>query len=248
MAKEDAEDFKDIFTHVGNLYDDERSSSGSPEVGQFVWVPVCEMEGRPWIADVTRDDPTSHTTAEFRIRKFDDSVDFKGKGDRFPVHALKLTANHELIVTRAKKRLCLITGRGEGVDGNTLPEGPQKNKGLNAFPTQYFLAPLYSASSSAKTAAFGSVMSARIRCLMYPEYFWMKRSGGIVSVHSVARLDHTFCNPLSYGCELENLFVSDEALAFIQDQIRILFNLPPSDDFLAVQEMLCDALPDVFKS
>lgn len=243
----DKEEFLDIFSFLDALYDSSRTNGAELEAGQFCWVPVLEGEPRPWIADVVRSAPTTHDSAEFDIRRYDVSRDFRGKGARLPVHALQLTDNHELILSRAKKRLCLIIGKTDGTDPNSLPEGVQRNKALNAFGSQYILAPVYSASSHTKPTAFGSVMSARIRCLMYPEFFWLRKSGGIIKQDSVVRLDHLFLNPLSYGIYPENHFLTAEAQGFILDQIKLILGEEPSDEYVQVRDMLVDDLPNIFK-
>ncbi|WP_143595757.1 hypothetical protein [Tamilnaduibacter salinus] len=244
---EDKDEFADIFSFLEAMYDSNRTAEERPGVGQFVWVPVPERDGKPWVADVVRSAPTSHDSAELTIRRYDSQQDFQGKGSRLPIHALNLTDNHELMISRAKKRLCLIVGQTEGADPYSLPEGPQRNKALNAFHRHYILAPLYSVSSPAKATSFGSVMSARIRCLMYPEFFWLPKTPSIIRENSVARLDHLLTDPLIHGVSPENHFISDEARGFIADQLRILCGDEPSTEYLELQEVLLDDLPDVFK-
>ncbi|AOY87826.1 hypothetical protein BKP64_06365 [Marinobacter salinus] len=243
----DKEEFLDIFSFVNSMYDSTRTKGELPESGQFCWVPVLEKERRPWVADVKRSAATTHDSAELEIRRFDDTRDFRGKEARLPVHALNLTENHELILSRAKKRLCLIIGKVDGVDASTLPLGVQRQKALNAFGSQYLLAPLYAASSQKKATSFGSVMCARIRSLMYPEFFWVPKSGGVIKEDSVIRLDHLFIDPLQCGSAPENHFLSTEAQAFVMDQIQVILGETPSEEYLQVRELLVEDLPDAFK-
>jgi hypothetical protein len=77
-------------------------------IGEIVYVPVSETRKRHLIADTVRADPTTHDSAVFHIRDMKDDVDFKGKGSRLPVKALNLDDSHEVILSRAKKRPCLV--------------------------------------------------------------------------------------------------------------------------------------------
>lgn len=243
----DKEEYDDIFSFLDSMYDTTRKWGTELESGQFCWVPVLEKEHRPWVADVKRSAVTMHDSADLDIRRYDEAKDFKGKDTRLPVHALRLTDNHELIISRAKKRLCLIIGKTDGADPHSLPEGVQRNKALNAFGSQYLLAPLYSASSPKKVTSFGSVMCSRIRSLMYPEFFWAPKSGGVISEDSVIRLDHLFLDPLVYGVTPENHFLSAEAQGFVMDQVKLILGEDPSEEFVEVRELLLEDLPDVFK-
>lgn len=243
----DTEDVVDLFQFIEGMYEGpDRKPGKDPEPGQIVIAPVPEQRHRPWIADVTRSDPTSHDRADLVIRPQSEN-DFRGKAARLPVHQLHLTESHELMVARAKMRRCIVLARTSGVDAMTLPEGGQRNKALNAFHPLYYLAPLYSVSNKIKTTAFGSVMSIRIRCLMYPEFFFFPRSGGIINTDSVARLDHMFVNQLAFGVEPQNLFLRDEAMGMLMDQVRVLLGEEASDDYVQLREVLLDGLPAIFK-
>ena len=82
---------------------------------------------------------------------------------------------------------------------------------------------------------------------MYPEFFWVPKSGGVIKEDSVIRLDHLFVDPLQYGFTPENHFLSTEALAFVMDQIQLILGESPSEEYLEVRELLVDDLPDAFK-
>lgn len=242
----DVETFSDLYDLIGNCYDTTRKASSNYEVGQIVFVPVIEHGRRLLIADVARSDPTSHTDVTLSIRH-PNGNDFRGKGKRLPVKLLNLDENHEAVLSRAKLRPCLIIGKHGGVKPHTLPEGQQRNKATNAFPEVYLLSPIYSTSTPQKPTSFGPVLTARIRCLMYPNFVYLPRSGGILSQSGVLRLDHLFFSGLEHDVQPQNLFVSEHVLAICHDQLKLLCGFQCSDEYLDARKLLLDELPETYK-
>jgi len=234
----------DLSALVG-YYDNKRKPSASPEIGQVVFTPVLNTERRPYIADAQRSDPHTHRSADMAIRPMDDAIDFRKK-QRLPIAALHLGETEELVVARAKQRPCLVLAKSGGIDANTLPEGAQRNKALNAFGDIYCLAPIYSISSANKATSFGPVMSARIKCMMYPEFIYVPPSGLILKVPGIIRLDRLFWSHLFAASEPQPLFISNEILGVCWNQLKILTGESASGEFLEMRDLMLSCLPDEY--
>lgn len=226
-----------------DYYDNGRKPSASPEVGQVVFTPVMNTERRHHVADSQRSDPHDHRTAQLTIRLMDDSIDFRCKKDRLPIAALQLGETEELVVTRAKQRPCLVIAKADGIDASSLPEGAQRNKALNAFGSIYCLAPIYSISTAKKPTSFGPVMTARIKCAMYPEFVYAPQSGLILVVPGVIRLDRIFWSHLIASTDPQPLFLSKGILGVCWNQLKVLSGEAPSKEYSDLRDTLLTCLP-----
>ena len=119
-------------------------------------------------------------------------------------------------------RPCLVIAKAPGIDPLSIPEGPQRKSTARAVgDASYLLAPIYSISTATDRTSFGPVMAARIKCLMYPNFLYVRQSGLTLPVPGVARLDRLFVNPMTNGVELTDVFVIPQILAICHEQIRI---------------------------
>jgi hypothetical protein len=227
------------------LFDYYRNKSkpvNQTEIGQIVFTPVLNTERRPHIADAQRLDSYTHTSAQLFIRPMHDTSDFRKK-DRLPIAALHLGETEELVVSRAKQRPCLILAKSEGVDSASLPEGPQRKKALNAFTDIYCLAPIYSISTAKKSTSFGPIMTARIKCMMYPEFVYAPPSGLIIDTPGVIRLDRIFWSHLIAASEPQPLCITSEILGICWNQLKILTGKIASAKYIELRELLLSYLP-----
>lgn len=224
-------------------WDGKRKIGKEIEVGQIVYAPVPDTDPRHKVADVLRSNVTAHDSAELRFRAVDDNTDFRQKPGRLPLAALKLGDTEELLVTKGKQRPCIVLAKSEGVATATLPEGEQRNKGQHAFRLIYCVAPLFSCSTGTKATAFGPMMAARIKCLMYPEFVYLTKKEPALDCDSIVRLDRLFCTHLQCATRAQNAFVSDSLLEIAWSQIRMMAGEQPSDTFLELRELMLATLP-----
>ncbi len=240
----ESEAFDDLGTLYGGFYDEKRKTGSAPEPGQIVFCPALETDRRLKIGDVQRSDPTSHRSVTMRIRE-QERLDFKGKDDRLPIHGLKLGSTHELVISRAKLRPCLVIGGGGSLDPKSLPDGSQQRLAAAAFYPSYFLAPTYSVSTAVEPSAFVPVVTARVKCLMYPEFFYLRQSGGYLRVPSIARLDRLFVSAPHPGSGFEptDLFLIPEIFSVVVEQVRSLFGQALSTEYRELREMMLSFLP-----
>tara|TARA_R110001592_G_scaffold6045_22_gene32895 strand:+ start:1818 stop:2537 length:720 start_codon:yes stop_codon:yes gene_type:complete len=227
-----------------NFYSSTGQENGA---GQIVYCPVTFQDRRPLIADIARADGLEHKKADITIRKYQEAVDFKGK-DRLPVAALEnLEEKSEAIISIGKVRPCLIIGSAGEVDPNLLPTGWQRNKALNAFDTQYLLAPIYSASTHKQLNSFGPILTARIRAAMYTEFLFLPKSEPALPNDSICRLDRMFLSPLLCAARHRDLWLHEEAMSFLNEQLFWMLGQEPEQEFLDTRQLLLDDLPDEAK-
>lgn len=224
-------------------YYESRKPINKYEVGQIVFAPVSFTDRRPHVYDVKRSDPTSHNQVKHQFRLLDDNVDFRRKPDRLPIAALALGETEELLAIKAKMRPCLILGKVEGVDPKTLPEGAQRNKAQNGFDCAYLLAPIYSVSSEHKETQFGPIMTARIKCMMYPEFIYAPQKAPALEVPGVIRLDRAFWTHLIACSEPTDSYLSKEMMGICWTQIKIILGDQPSDEYSELRDLLLSELP-----
>ncbi len=213
-------------------------------VGQIIYCPVTFQDRTPLIADITRADGREHKKADFKIRKYQEAVDFKGK-NRLPVAALSNLENKcEAIISIGKVRPCLIIGKVGQVNPNLLPVGWQRNKALNAFDPQYLLAPVYSVASVHEPSAFGPIITARIKAAMYSEFMFLPKNEPALPNDSICRFDRIFLSPLTSAVRHRDLWLHGDAMNFLNQQLFWMLGQEPEKEFLELRELLLEDLSD----
>lgn len=215
--------------------------------GQIIYCPVSFQDRKPLIADITRADGIEHKKADITIRKYQEAVDFKGKS-RLPVAALgNLGDKCEAIISIGKVRPCLLIGKVGEVNPNLLPAGWQRNKALNAFDSQYLIAPIYSVASVYEPGAFGPIITARIRAAMYPEFLFLPQNDPALPNNSICRLDRMFLSPLLCATRHRDLWLHADAMNFLNEQLFWMLGKDPEEEFMETRQLLLDDLPDEAK-
>ena len=174
-------------------------------------------------------------------------MDFRRKKDRLPIAALSLGETEELLAIRAKKRPCVVIAKIDGVNPTSLPDGEQRKKALNAFDGMYLLAPIFSISNGFKETCFGSVMTARVRCMMYPEFVYAPESKPALESPGIIRLDRFFWSHLVACTEPCDIFLTKDILGVCWSQIQIMNGVSPSDEYIELRGILLSYLPDECK-
>lgn len=240
-----AEAFNDLGDLYDGFYDHGRKSGSTPQSGQIVFCPVLETDRRLRIGDVARIDSYAHTQVTMNIRD-QEGHDFRGKEDRLPIKGLSLDASHELVIARAKLRPCLVIACCVGIDPSSIPSGPQRNYASKGFYPVYLLAPIFHISRADQPSAFGPILAARIKCLMYPDFFYLRESGGILRVPSIARLDRMFLQAPhpGLGFTLEELFVKAEIFGVALAQVKYLLGQDMSKEHRDLRDLMLTCLPE----
>ena len=215
-------------------------------VGQFCWVPVTHLDPVPRILDVERVDPQEHYATKFSIRNMTNG-DFKKK-TRLPIKALSLRETEDLVIHRAKRRPVVIVS-GENTifdDVNTLLLQIGRK---HLQEESLIVAPLYSVESGDHEGGFPPVMVARIRALMYKQFFFCPKENSPLTADSIMRLDRLHAVIPNYPAYIpEPYSLSAEALGVLMAMLRSLFGAKEEADFEALKTLVYESLPDEAKT
>lgn len=139
--------------------------------GQFCWIPSPHIDPIPRILDVERSGPEEHEKVSFIIRNANRPRDFHTRDRTLPIKYLNLKSHEELLIQRAKKRPGIILSsevdRFPGLDKLLRQKGKEH---LQREAT--FVIPAYSIEKEPGATGFPFEMVARIRCLLYRQFFY----------------------------------------------------------------------------
>jgi hypothetical protein len=240
MAFGNGTEFHDILP----AYDDKHRppTTGRPEIGQIINTVVPNI-GQTWrVYDAQRSDQQTHSSVSGTIRNVDPKRDYRPKFGRLPVFKIGLGECDELLAISSKVRPCVVLASATGIPDVQLPEA-QRNIARNSFSRDAFLvAPAFSVSRPDAPKAVTAAIAARAECLVYPQFVFLPRSGGIIRQDSLLRLDRAFWTTLPQPTELCALSLSEIRLAILHGQILTLLGREPEADYLDMVELLRDEL------
>lgn len=214
-----------------------------PVVGQVCWVPAPRLETVPFILDVERSSPTEHYATKFDLRQMTNS-DFRSK-NRLPLKLLNLRDTEELVVARTKRRLAIIVAADHTIFED-LEKLLRQRAQRHLQERSVIVAPLYGVSGPDHAGGFPPVMVARVKALLYRQFFYCPENSSPWVYESVARLDRLEpMMPIAPGYEPTQVALSKEALAVLMAMLRTLFGAPDEPDLAALRELLKEALPAV---
>jgi hypothetical protein len=213
----------------------------TPVVGQFCWIAAPHIDKIPRIMEVERADPTEHLATKFKIRNMIDR-DFRKK-QKLPIKSLTLHETEELVIHRAKKRLAITVAAQ-----NTIFDDIKEIAGREHLQEENILVlPLYGIESAGHEGGFPPVMVARIKALMYRQFFYCPRFSGVYE--SVVRLDRIQpVIPHHIGWTPQETALSEEALGVLMGMLREYFGAPQDEDLKALREIVQEALPPEAKT
>jgi len=213
--------------------------------GQIAWVPAAFSVGLPMVMEVERDTPQDHFASRFKIRPMLDT-DFR-KRSKLPIKLLNLGETEELIVSRSKLRPALVFLASPSVF-------PDLTKDLKKFGKGYLeedcvaVIPLYSIQKFDNDTGFPAVMIARIKALMYNQFFFCPKRISALPYDSLARLDRLFfMRPIHPAFQPTDLALSDDCLLLLSVMLRRFLRVGGSREeeeaFLAFKELALETLP-----
>lgn len=214
-------------------------------VGQFCWIPVTHLDPIPRILDVERADPQEHYATKFSIRNMTDG-DFKKK-TRLPIKVLSLRETEELVIHRAKRRPAIIISSETTIFDDVKSLLQQMGR-KHLQEENLIVAPLYSVESGDHEGGFPPVMVARIRALMYKQFFFCPRENSPLTADSIMRLDRLHAVTPNYPAYIpEPHSLSIEALGVLMAILRSLFGAKEEPEFKALKDLVFESLPDEAK-
>jgi len=220
---------------------DLKTLKNKPVVGQFCWIVSPHIDKIPRIMDVERESPTEHLATKFRIRNMTDQ-DF-WKKQKLPIISLTLRETEELLIQKAKRRLAVTVAAENTIFGD-IKETVSGREHLQE--ENILVLPLYGIESAGHEGGFPSAMVARIKALMYRQFFYCPNKAPVYE--SVVRLDRIQpVIPLFPGWMPTDIVLSGEALGVLMGTLREYFGAPQDEDLKALRDMVQDALPDEAK-
>lgn len=225
----------------------------TPAPGQLCWVVSPHTYAIPKIMDVERADPQEHYATKFLIRDVNPNIDFKIKS-RLPIKALTLRDTEELLVQRAKIRPAIIVGVGM----TRFPDVATVLRQMGREHLQYesiVTVPLFGIQTNEHPGGFPPIMVARIRGLMYRQFFFCPQAGSPLTIDSVGRLDRlqvvfheSSPGVKSPGYEpTQCALLSPDGLAVIMAMLRAQFGSPSEEYLETVRSLAMETIPDSAK-
>lgn len=214
-------------------------------VGHFVWCPVPHLEEVPRILEVERASAEAHHATKFEIVQMN-GRHFKAK-QKLPIKALSLHDTEELLISKAKKRPCVIVASHNTAfkDATALAEIKGRR---HLQDDSMILAPIFGTASPEDDRGFPPKMVARIKVFLYNQFFYLpkvcpKNKIGFEK-EGIVRLDRLFPASPNRGVAPMGIRLASEPCALLMALLRERFGAPAESDLKAVREMLYEALPE----
>ena len=238
--KKAAADLRDLIGEFYRTID----PKAPPTLGAIVRAPIPYLDYRPRVFVPTRADPRNHAIAQVTVRQMDDTADFRGQNRGLPLAYADLGEGEELLGIVAKHRPAVVVGEVPGIDLKTLPAGVQRNKVGRSLDRAFLVAPMFSISTAIQPRAFGPVITARIKCLMYPQFVYLGKHEKPELEGGVVRLDRLVTTHLGACLGSTGLAVSDQVLGLMRDQLAILTGAAPTAEYAELRELMLGELPE----
>lgn len=214
-------------------------------VGQFVWCPVPHLEEVPRILEVDRASSHEHYATKFEIVQL--NGDHFKERTKLPIKALSLRDTEELLISKAKRRPCVVVACQNTAFGDA-PIVAETKKRRHLQDQSMLLAPIYGAATPDNDSGFPPIMVARIRALLYNQFFYLpakcpKTKLGFPKV-GIVRLDRIFPAAPNRGVSLTGFGLSQEPRTLLQELLLVRFGGKTSNNLETVKSILWEALPE----
>lgn len=224
----------------------EKCSGPEPLPGRIVWHPVANLEEVPRVLEVERASPTEHYATNFQIAQMDVGH-FKDK-EKLPIKLLKLQGTEELLISKAKKRPCVVLSLPNTgfADHSKRPEISRKR---HLWDGAVLLAPLYGIETAGDDRGFPPIMVARIKAMLYNQFFHVPKTCHLtrigMSQESIIRLDRIFSAlPAARAMHMEDYRLSNEPLQLLLATAQERIGGQTDGNLTMVRDLLDGALPD----
>lgn len=220
----------------------------TPTVGQICWVVTAHPYRIPIIADVERIDPTEHFATRFHLRPMTEA-DYKIK-QRLPLKFLALRSTEELLFQRSSLRPAVVVATGMTIFADV--EKMLRATGRKHLQEESILVvPLYGIEGEDHLGGFPAAMVARIRALMYRQFFFLPRENSPLWFDSVARLDRlevafpeSSRGVRSPAYKPTQKALSPDAVGCLLAMLRQLFGSDREEQLEAAKAIVQEALPE----
>ena len=213
-------------------------------VGHFVWCPVPHLEEVPRILEVERAASEDHHATKFEIVQVS-SDHFKSK-QKLPIKRLSLGDTEELLISKAKKRPCLVVvSNNTAFTDSTVAE----LKGRRHLQDEsMILAPIYGAATPENEKGFPPIMVARIKAFLYSQFFYLPKTCPKSKISfekdGIVRLDRLFPASPNRGVISMDKKLAEEPLLLLMAVLRERFGDTQAENLKTVRELLYETLPE----
>ncbi len=219
--------------------------------GQFCYIAAFQLDVIPWILKPKRSDPTGHLKIDFDIRKLREN-DYCRKED-LPIYHLKLGYNEELIVQKSKRRPGIIIA-SENVIFDDISNILKIKEKKHLQQKCVLVAPLFSKETTLSPSGFPPEMVARIKALMYRQFFYCPQPPkGFSKIEGIARFDRiqiiaTSSFPSNKGVfEPVNMALTEEVTAVFVGMLREWLGIPGRfediENLKIIKDLVAGTLP-----
>lgn len=164
---------------------------------QLFWVPTQHLEPVPRVFEYERKDSRDHSSVKFSVNPMT-ANHFKYK-EKLPVAAFPAQPTEEYILSRSKKRICILLSQNSSLVVPSDAKASLRGKKHIVNNTGIFLPLFSSISKEHPNGGIPQELVSRIKRLRYPQFFYIKRSNATDSVipnllinESICRLDRGF--------------------------------------------------------
>lgn len=214
-------------------------------VGHFVWCPVPHLEEVPRILEVERAASETHYASKFRIVQMDGNH-FKERR-KLPIKSLTLQDTEELLISKAKKRPCIVVA----CQNTAFKDAPAvaELKGRKHLQDEsMILAPISGTASLDNEKGFPPKMVARIKVFLYNQFFYLPKTCPKNRIgfekEGVVRLDRLFPASPNRGVSPMDLQLAGEPLALLLALLRERFGATGHEDLKTIRQIFLETLPE----
>jgi hypothetical protein len=219
-----------------------------PITGQICLIPGIFPDHVPQVIEVHRHDARDHTTADFIIRNLTEN-DF-GRKDTLPIKKLNIRAGEELLAVRSKRRPAILLKPETFISNTVAKQLPSMGKKHLQERDTFLALPMFSTQTEEYGSGVPPIMVARIKPLMYPQYFYLPQCTRFSQKESMVRFDRAqiivsrdpaVLKPLNYSLTDEVLEV---LFAHLMSWLRLPMNSKSREGYDAILDLLAETLPD----
>jgi hypothetical protein len=218
---------------------------GGTGLGHFVWCPVPHHEEVPRILEVERERADKHHATKFEIVQMN-SGHFKAK-QKLPIKALSLHDTEELLISKAKKRPCIVVACNNTTFKDAASIAELKGR-KHLQDNSMILAPIVGIETMDNPRGFPPKMVARIRAFLYNQFFYLPKTCPKTKISfekdGIIRLDRLFPASLNRGITPMDMKLANEPLALLMAQLRERFGAPSDSNLTTIREILFESLPE----
>ena len=215
------------------------------DVGHLVWCPVPHLEEVPRILDVDRASSNEHYATKFSIVQI--TQDHFRRKEKLPIKALSLGDTEELLISKAKKRPCIIvTGNNTTFTDPAVVDEIQGRRHLQ--DNSVIVAPIYGLATYEDPKGFPPIMAARIKALLYNQFFYLPMTCPKTQIslreEGIVRLDRIFAASPNRGMNPMDIKLAGEPLSVLTSMLQERFRGTPNDELKMMRELLFETLPE----